>query len=313
MVNGIEGVKSLTRREKQVLSLIGRGHAVPEIAAKLNRSIRTIQAHRYSLGRKLGVRTSVALVRIAMESGLAPLEENEDNYHADLRQAIAERKRARSALLTIESGISSVVGEDFFRFLAQYLASALHLKCAFIGSLIKGEDLILRSIGCWIEGRGEEQIDCPARFCPCYVQNTDTPQYIQTGAQQMYPDCTFLRQWNMDSYMGLPLLGADGTKIGTLAVMNDSPIDESLYPELILRVFAARASAELQRLRAERALRASEEKHRMIVEELQSGGAIIDCQGRIVHASPQFAECYGKRPKDIIGVNFLKLKGRMNN
>jgi PAS domain S-box-containing protein len=60
----------LTRREVDVLRLIGEGLSTAQIAARLHRSEWTIKSHRVSLGRKLGVSNRVALARVAIESGL---------------------------------------------------------------------------------------------------------------------------------------------------------------------------------------------------------------------------------------------------
>jgi DNA-binding NarL/FixJ family response regulator len=61
---------SLTGRERQVLIGIAQGHTNREIAARLGISHRTVETHRESLMRKLGVRTVAGLTRLALEAGL---------------------------------------------------------------------------------------------------------------------------------------------------------------------------------------------------------------------------------------------------
>lgn len=58
---------ALTGREREVLRLLAIGHTNPEIAALLFLSPRTIESHRASLQRKLGVRSRADLVRAAAE------------------------------------------------------------------------------------------------------------------------------------------------------------------------------------------------------------------------------------------------------
>ena len=60
-------VAALTQREREVLSLLAAGHTNPEIAALLFLSPRTIESHRASIQRKLGVRSRADLVRAAAE------------------------------------------------------------------------------------------------------------------------------------------------------------------------------------------------------------------------------------------------------
>ncbi len=61
---------SLTPREMEVLRLIGQGLSTAQIAKSLNRSVKTVEAHRLSLGLKLKARNRVDLARLALRAGL---------------------------------------------------------------------------------------------------------------------------------------------------------------------------------------------------------------------------------------------------
>ena len=60
----------LTGREREVLALIAQGHSNKQAAAALKISPRTVESHRDSLMRKLGIRTVAGLTRFAMQTGL---------------------------------------------------------------------------------------------------------------------------------------------------------------------------------------------------------------------------------------------------
>lgn len=60
----------LSAREREVLHLIAEGLAAKEIATQLGISTKTVEAHRTSLMRKLGVRKATELVRYAVRHGL---------------------------------------------------------------------------------------------------------------------------------------------------------------------------------------------------------------------------------------------------
>jgi two-component system response regulator NreC len=62
-----EPVSALSEREREVLRLLALGHTNTEIAALLFLSPRTIESHRASIQRKLGVRSRADLVRAAAE------------------------------------------------------------------------------------------------------------------------------------------------------------------------------------------------------------------------------------------------------
>jgi DNA-binding NarL/FixJ family response regulator len=61
---------ALTPREREVLVSIAQGLANKEIAARLGISSRTVEAHRDSIARKLGIRTVAGLTRFCLKHGL---------------------------------------------------------------------------------------------------------------------------------------------------------------------------------------------------------------------------------------------------
>lgn len=60
----------LSRRERQVLTLLALGQTNAEIAAELVLSVRTVESHRARIQEKLGVSARSELVRYALDHGL---------------------------------------------------------------------------------------------------------------------------------------------------------------------------------------------------------------------------------------------------
>ena len=67
-----EGGPRLTRREREVLRLIGDGATTKDIAQRLGISPRTAQVHRENLKQKLGLRSTAAIVRYAIKQQADP-------------------------------------------------------------------------------------------------------------------------------------------------------------------------------------------------------------------------------------------------
>jgi DNA-binding NarL/FixJ family response regulator len=65
-----QGIQGLTEREREVLTLLARGLSSKEIASSLDISIRTVDAHRANLMRKLGVKSVALLTRVAIREGI---------------------------------------------------------------------------------------------------------------------------------------------------------------------------------------------------------------------------------------------------
>ena len=58
---------TLTPREKEVLKLLAEGNSVKEIACTLNLSVKTVEAHKFNLMRKLDIHNKAQLVQYAIQ------------------------------------------------------------------------------------------------------------------------------------------------------------------------------------------------------------------------------------------------------
>jgi len=65
---------SPTRREREVLKLIGEGATTKEVAKHLGISVKTAQVHRDNLKQKLELRSTAALVRYAIKHKLIRID-----------------------------------------------------------------------------------------------------------------------------------------------------------------------------------------------------------------------------------------------
>ncbi|MET7257319.1 response regulator [Dyadobacter jiangsuensis] len=60
----------LTKREKELVTLIADGHSSQEIADKLYISLRTVETHRLNINQKMGVKNTAGLLKEAIKRGL---------------------------------------------------------------------------------------------------------------------------------------------------------------------------------------------------------------------------------------------------
>jgi two-component system response regulator NreC len=58
---------TLTRRETEILKFLAEGNSVKEIATTLNLSVKTIEAHKFNLMRKLNIHNKAQLVQYAIQ------------------------------------------------------------------------------------------------------------------------------------------------------------------------------------------------------------------------------------------------------
>ena len=64
------GYESLSDREREILVLLAEGHSLKTIAVQLNLSVKTVDAHKYNLMRKLDLHDRSELIRYAIRKHL---------------------------------------------------------------------------------------------------------------------------------------------------------------------------------------------------------------------------------------------------
>jgi DNA-binding NarL/FixJ family response regulator len=69
-LRGTRTPHSLTKRERQILDLIVKGHHNPEMAKELSIHLKTVEKHRSNLMKKLDVHSTADLITLALSKGL---------------------------------------------------------------------------------------------------------------------------------------------------------------------------------------------------------------------------------------------------
>jgi len=75
-----------------------------------------------------------------------------------------------------------------------------------------------------------------------------------------FPDGHLLAESGAQSYCGMPVFDAQGRVFGHVAIIDDKPMPDGPRGVVVMRIFAPRVRAEIERLRIEGALRLSEQR-----------------------------------------------------
>jgi formate hydrogenlyase transcriptional activator len=204
-------------------------------------------------------------------------------------------------LRAIVEGTARSTGQEFFQALAQHLASAVGVPFAAVSEFASGNRRV-RTIAFWAQGRIQENFEYDLAGTPCDDVVRGRLCHHPAGVKDGFPKAKLLVELGVESYLGAPLLDADGNVLGLLAVFDKRPMPPEPRHLYLLRIFAARASAELQRLRAEQRLGASERRFRDLYEEAPVGYLSIGVDGRITSAND--------RATQLIGFSEAELEGR---
>jgi PAS domain S-box-containing protein len=171
-------------------------------------------------------------------------------------QDITQRQQAETALQNILAGTASVTGEEFFPVLVRHICTALGVRYAGINQTIEHQPHHVQVLAFWANHQMIEPfvMDISGTACE-QVKQQQGLVYYSANLHQHFPSRPDSIPPDAVCYLGLPLLDTQQQVIGTLCIYHDQPLEDLQQAQSILSIFAARGAAELQRLRAETALR----------------------------------------------------------
>ncbi len=226
-------------------------------------------------------------------------------------QEITARKRAEDTLRNIAAGVSAKTGETFFQSLAEHISSALQVEFAYVCE-VKEEGRCARTIASYVNGSAAENVDYELDGTPCdQVLRLGMAVYPQ-GIQEIFPEDAMLREIGAAGYLGVCLKDSAGKAVGLMAVMSRKPLVNVEAAQSMLSIFAARASAELERKQAEdrlrgreQDLRMSEERYREVVESQTDLVCRFRPDGTLTFANGAYCRFFGYAREKIIGRKFF--------
>jgi len=203
-------------------------------------------------------------------------------------QDVTQRKELEESVLSIASGVSGSRGQQFFRHLVSRLAAILEADFVNVGKLeIEDGKKRIRTIARIADGKPARNAAYDLEGSPCEdVVGKKTCSYAE-GAKDLFPRDRALTELGIEGYVAAPLFNSRDEAIGLINVLYRRPIPNLSLAESILRIFAARASGELERKVAEEELRASEQLNRRIIEAIPGGVVQAASDGSILLANEQ--------------------------
>ena len=181
---------------------------------------------------------------------------------------ITERHLAEETFRSIVIGTASATGNDFFPSLARHLATALRVRYAFITDC--DDQKHAKALAFWNGDQFGDKFEFDIADTPCMkVLNGETCHYKE-GLQGLFPLDKGLADWGAESYLGVPMLDREGRVIGHIAILDDKPMDRDSRAIDLIKIFAARAAAELKRQRAETELQGALQQVQTLQKKLEA-------------------------------------------
>ena len=153
----------------------------------------------------------------------------------------------------IEERVAGKTGEAFFREITAGLATALDARAAFAGRL--NADRTSTMLAFWLDGEYQPNATYALDGTPCeFVYKGEIRAYPRDISSIFPADRAWFESIGVKSYIGVPFKHETGEVFGHLAVMDSRERDWADADFDVLRVFALRSAAELERYRYEQQL-----------------------------------------------------------
>ncbi len=219
---------------------------------------------------------------------------------------IRKKKLEEDLLRTIAEHTSSVTGQDYFRELTKYITFSLNVRYSMVVSCSSEEATRLRMLSYVDRQEVLENIEYDKKGTPCEIVMQGKEFFCADKLEETFP-----REKGIKSWVAVPIYSpSSGKVIGNIAAFDNIPMSHEQNHFAILRIFAARAGAEIERLIAEEKLKIankelkgllkeSEERFRDLFEEAPIAYVHEGLDSKFIKANRAALRILGVRPDQV--------------
>ena len=203
------------------------------------------------------------------------------------------------ALRTIAEGVEAEIGDRFFVSLVEHIAAALSARHAIV-TFLSPDRRRFTTLAVWGPNGLQDNLDIPVTGTPCEAVLNGGMAHHPEHLQQLFPDDSGLVEWEAESYCGVPIFDRAGTVLGHLAIFDNKAMRDP-RGLAVLRIFAARAGAEFERLRSERVVRDSQKRLAAILDSAMDAIVTFDGTGTIELFNTAAEQVFGCPAAEALG------------
>jgi len=201
-------------------------------------------------------------------------------------------------LRLIDEGTAAQTGVAFFREFVRRLANALDSRYAF-ASRFDAANTRAHVIALWDGANLQEGMEYPLPGSPCENVLAGDIVAFDSNIAELFPaERQELEAMNAQSYLAIPLKSMAGRVIGHLAVIDTQPKNWQERDFGILRIFAARCAAELERQSAEQGMQRT---NQALSRRLELEALVAETSTRFMNIEPEGIDAEIERTLDAVG------------
>ena len=147
----------------------------------------------------------------------------------------------------ISEATSGLVGKNFFVELARHITFTLSMRYALLTECANADKTRLRTL-CYVDGQVVlDNIEYSTKGTPCEIIMKGEDFFMAKNVEKYFP-----KEKGIQSYVGVPILSpVNGEVLGHIIAVDPNPVKSENNQTSVLKIFAARAGAELERMKVE--------------------------------------------------------------
>ncbi len=187
-------------------------------------------------------------------------------YFCSSVRDVRKRKLEEELLRTISERTAGVTGEDYFHELTKFITSTLDVRYSMVVACSNGENTKLRMLSYVDRQNVLESIEYDKRGTPCEIVMEGKDFFCEKGLQKSFP-----KEKEIQSWLAVPIFSpSTGKVIGNIAAFDKVPMSKQQNQTAILKIFAARAGAEIERIEAQKKLEKANEELALRLKEIEA-------------------------------------------
>lgn len=234
------------------------------------------------------------------------IEYNGQEFTCSIVRDIRKRKMEEELLRTVSEATSAQVGYDYFRELTKYITITLGVKYALVTECANEAKTRLRTISFVDNTTPLENIEYDLDGTPCQIVMQGKDYFCPDELEKIFP-----KEKGMQSYVAVPIYSpASNEVVGHIAALDDKPMGENQNQTSILKIFAARAGSEIDRIKAEEQLKVanknlatlldeSEQRFRDLFEEAPIAYVHEGLDSKFIKANRAALRILGVKPEEV--------------
>jgi len=222
-----------------------------------------------------------------------------------IRNEITEKKVITSALERLQKLSTANLGSNCFQEICRELQQLLGVSHVFLNEIsgTKASCLGFETKS----GAGKLPLQYELEHTPCSQLLSNDSFSVRENLQESFPQDELLKEFNSQSYMGVALKNPTGQLIGNICFVDDKQNNNEVLCFSIIKLFAHRAEAELERHKALLALQESEARMTAVINSSVDGILIVTENGLIESCNPAVCEILGRCAAEIVQNKIDKL------